>query len=106
MADVRPQEAYNLRPKPHHRSILKHLRAKRAKPPVQPPEPADRPKNGDPGDALRQKHSRNRANTIRNSAKVEQFLIEVEKIQGFAKSWALRERLELGHVSLEEVMRR
>ena len=55
---------------------------------------------------MRQKHSRNRANTIRNSAKVEQFLIEVEKIQGFAKSWALRERLELGHVSLEEVMRR
>jgi len=32
--------------------------------------------------------------------------MEVEKVHGFAKSWALRERLEQGQVSLEEAMRR
>jgi hypothetical protein len=52
------------------------------------------------------KEGRNKANTIRNSAKVEQYLMEVEKAQGFAKSWALRERLEQGHVSLDDLMRR
>jgi hypothetical protein len=50
------------------------------------------------------KESRNKANTIRNSAKVEQYLMEVEKAQGFAQSWALRERLEQGHVSLDDLM--
>jgi hypothetical protein len=38
--------------------------------------------------------------------KVEHYLMEVEKIHGFAKSWALRERLEQGHVSFDELMRR
>jgi len=53
------------------------------------------------------KETRNKANTIRNSAKVEQFLMEeVEKVHGFAKSWALRERLELGQVSFDELRRR
>jgi hypothetical protein len=52
------------------------------------------------------KESRNKANTIRNSAKVEHYLMEVEKSHGFAKSWALRQRLEQGHVSLDELMRR
>jgi hypothetical protein len=54
---------------------------------------------------LRLKQSRNKANTIRNWAKVENYLMEVEKADGFAKSWALRERLEQGQVSLDELMR-
>jgi len=32
--------------------------------------------------------------------------MEIEKAHGFAKSWALRERLEQGQISLEELMRR
>ena len=32
--------------------------------------------------------------------------MEVEKSQGFAKSWALRERLEQGQVSLDELRQR
>jgi hypothetical protein len=32
--------------------------------------------------------------------------MEVEKVHGFAKSWALRERLEQGDVSLDELMGR
>jgi hypothetical protein len=54
----------------------------------------------------RSKESRNKANTIRNAAKVEHYLMEVEKAHGFAKSWALRERLEQGQVSLDELIRR
>jgi hypothetical protein len=52
------------------------------------------------------REARNRANTIRNSVKVEHYLMEVEKAQGFAKSWALRERLEQGQVSLDDLIRR
>jgi hypothetical protein len=63
------------------------------KPSVQPSTPAS-------------KESRNRANTIRNAAKVEHYLMEVEKIHGFAKSWELRERLEKGQVSFDELLRR
>ena len=59
-----------------------------------------------PAPVLQSKEARNRANTIRNSVKVERYLMEVEKAQGFAKSWALRERLERGQVSLDELMRR
>jgi hypothetical protein len=40
--------------------------------------------------------SSNLAHNRRNAAKVEQYLTDVEKVQGFAKSWALRERLESG----------
>ena len=54
----------------------------------------------------RLQQSRNKANTLRNSVKVEHYLMEVEKMHGFAKSWALRERLEQGEVSLDDVMRR
>ena len=52
------------------------------------------------------KQSRNKANTRRNSAQVEQYLTEIEKAHGFAKSWQLRERLEQGDVTLEELKRR
>ena len=82
-------------------------KSKRVQARVQPKaQSASQPSHANPDEVLRLKHSRNRANTIRNSAKVEHFLMEVEKSHGFAKSWALRERLELGHVSLEEAMRR
>jgi len=50
--------------------------------------------------------ARNKANTRRNSAQVEQFLTEMEKIHGFAKAWDMRERLEQGHVTLDELKRR
>ena len=51
------------------------------------------------------RQSRNKANTRKNSAKIEQYLTEIEKSQGFAKSWELRERLEQGHVTLDELRR-
>jgi hypothetical protein len=38
--------------------------------------------------------------------KVEHYLMEIEKAHGFAKSWALRERLEQGQMSFDELMRR
>ena len=44
--------------------------------------------------------SRHKADTRRNLAKVEQYLTEVEKVHGFARSWELRERLERGDVTL------
>jgi hypothetical protein len=53
----------------------------------------------------RLKQSRNKANTIRNWAKVENYLMEIEKAYGFARSWALRERFEQGQVSLDELKR-
>ena len=46
---------------------------------------------------------RNISRTRRNWAKVEQFLTDLEKSEGFARAWALRERLERGHVTLEEL---
>jgi len=49
------------------------------------------------------KEDRNKAATRKNAVKVEQYLTEVEKAHGCAKAWALRERLELGHVTLEEL---
>lgn len=38
--------------------------------------------------------------------KVEDYLMQVERAQGFAKSWALRERLEQGRISFDELTRR
>ena len=49
--------------------------------------------------------TRNRANTRRNWVKVEQYLTEVEKSHGFARSWDLRGRLERGDVTLGELSR-
>jgi hypothetical protein len=54
--------------------------------------------------ALRE--SRNRANTRKNWSKVEDYLIGVEKDRGFAKAWELRERLERGEVTLDDLTRR
>jgi hypothetical protein len=88
-------------------SILKHSKSKPVDTPIVPrSKPAVPPPNVHPDDLLRLKHARNKANTIRNSAKVEHYLMEVEKSHGYAKSWAYRERLEQGHVSLDELMRR
>ena len=50
--------------------------------------------------------SRNKANTRRNWDKVEQHLTEVEKSHGFAKAWELRERFELGKITLDELKQR
>ena len=49
---------------------------------------------------------RNKANTTKNWAKVEQHLTQIEKVYGVASSWALRERFESGAVSLADVLRR
>jgi len=64
------------------------------------------PIHGHPDDLLRVKHARNRANSVRNSSKVERYLTEVEKVHGFATSWVFRERLERGDATLVELMRR
>ena len=48
---------------------------------------------------------RNKAHTRKNAAKVEQYLMQVEKVQGFAKSWELRERLEQGEIKLSNLGR-
>ena len=50
--------------------------------------------------------ARNRASTRRAWSDVEQYLTGVEKAQGWAKSWALRERLERGDVTLKDLMPR
>lgn len=60
-----------------------------------------------PNNRLQQStQSRNKANTRRNAAQVDQYLMEVEKAHGFTKSWEMRERLEQGQVTLEELKRR
>jgi hypothetical protein len=48
----------------------------------------------------------NKANTIKNSVKIDRYLIEIEKVHGFSKSWAFRERLEQGHISFDELQQR
>ena len=48
----------------------------------------------------------NIARTRKNSAKIEQYLTKVEKTDGCAKAWELRERFERGHVTLAELGRR
>ena len=49
--------------------------------------------------------TRNQALNRKNGAKVDQYLMEVEKVQGFAKAWELRERFEWGDVTLGELSR-
>jgi hypothetical protein len=46
---------------------------------------------------------RNKARTRKGWKKVEQYLTQVEKSDGCAKAWELRQRLEAGHVTLEEL---
>ena len=91
------------------RSILRHSNSKPpgARNARKTPAAAAQPIKAQPDPpAQPSKVSRNRANTIRNSVKVEHYLMEVEKVHGFAKSWALRERLEQGHISFDELTRR
>lgn len=47
------------------------------------------------------RQARNKAQTSKNLAKIEQFLMEVEKVQGCAKSWEMRERFEKGDLTLK-----
>ena len=49
------------------------------------------------------KQARNKAQTRRNWSKVEQYLTDIEKAHGCAKAWRLREQLERGDVTLEEL---
>ncbi|HZN66512.1 MAG TPA: hypothetical protein VFB66_14580 [Tepidisphaeraceae bacterium] len=49
--------------------------------------------------------TRNKSNTRRNREKVEQYLTEVEKVHGCARSWELRGRLERGDVTLGQLDR-
>lgn len=56
-------------------------------------------------DQRQSKLSRNIARNRKNSAKVEQHLTKVEKADGCAKAWELRERLERGDVTLGELRR-
>jgi hypothetical protein len=50
--------------------------------------------------------ARNRAHNRRNWVKVEQYLMDVERVQGCAKSLELRERLERGETTLGGSARR
>lgn len=52
------------------------------------------------------KQARNKAQTRRNSTKVEQYLTEVEKAQGCATAWNVRQQLEKGDVTLQDLLRR
>ena len=54
----------------------------------------------------RSREDRNKALTRKDSVRVEQYLTDFEKAHGCAKAWALRERLEHGHVTLDELRRR
>jgi len=56
-----------------------------------------------PQQATQSVRSRNQSNTRRNAVKVDQYLIEVEKVHGYARAWALRERLERGEITLAEL---
>lgn len=47
--------------------------------------------------------ARNKANARRNWDEVEQHLTQVEKRQGLAKAWELREQLEQGRMTLGEL---
>jgi hypothetical protein len=49
-----------------------------------------------PPPSARSVQSMNVAHNRRHAAKIEQYLMDVERVQGCAKSWALRERLERG----------
>ena len=50
--------------------------------------------------------ARNKSQNRRNAAKVEHYLMEVEKAYGCARSWDLRVRLEQGDVALAHLSRR
>jgi hypothetical protein len=84
---------------PFERSIVNHFNSRRA-------DGRNSQALIDPINGQRQRlqQSCNKANTIRNWSKVEHYLMEVEKAHGCARSWALRERLEQGHVTLSELM--
>jgi len=48
---------------------------------------------------------RNKANTRRNWDRIEQHLTEVEKTQGAARAWKLREQLEQGDITINDLKR-
>ena len=50
--------------------------------------------------------ARNQAHTRRNWDKIEQHLTEVEKIHGAQRAWKLREQLELGKITINDLMPR
>ena len=58
-----------------------------------------------PQQSIESHRARNRASTRKNWAKVEQYLTEVEKTHGLARSWELRGRLERGDVTLDQLGR-
>jgi hypothetical protein len=62
------------------------------------PDPIKMPRTEQPS-----KQARNRSSTRRNWSKVEEYLTGIEKARGFAKAWELRERLERGDVTLDEL---
>jgi hypothetical protein len=57
-------------------------------------------------DQQQSKQSRNIACTRKHSAKIEQCLTKVEKADGCARAWELREQIERGEISLNELRRR
>ena len=49
--------------------------------------------------------SRNKAATRKNWSKVEDYLTRVERSHGFDKAWKLRQQLESGEITLDELTR-
>jgi len=82
---------------------VKHFKSDRAATIETTVERVNQAPRGQLDDLLRRKHARNKANSMRNWSQVEQFLTQVEKAHGLAKAWAFRERLERGHVTLDEL---
>ena len=59
-----------------------------------------------PQQSIESLRSRKKAHIRRNSSKVQQYLTEVEKVHGNARSWELRVRFERGDVTLAELSER
>ena len=54
-------------------------------------------------DSQQSQQARNQAHTRRNWDKIEQHLTEVEKIHGSQRAWKLREQLELGQITINDL---
>ena len=75
---------------------------KRRPPPSSPPSP---PQSSPPSPPQSSPAARNRASNRRNWSKAEAYLTNVEKAHGLAKAWELRERLERGEVTVDDLPR-
>ena len=57
----------------------------------------------DSREPVKSREDRNKTATRKDAVRVEQYLTEIERAHGTARAWALRERLERGEVTLEQL---